>query len=693
MDNIFQAAFFWLNFDNGKAIPAAIAACGDAARLDLHPDFHLRPLEEQVRLVQTAWQEPIARLLVFDNCEDPALLARWRPTTGGCRVLVTSRRGEWDQALDVQMIALGVLRRDASLDLLRHHCPDADRLTLDAIAEELGDLPLALHLAGSYLYRYRRAISPADYLEQLRQPDLLAHPSLQGHTFSPTGHIQHVGRTFSLGYDRLDPDDARDILARGLLVRMAHFAPGEPVWYDLLVRTVGINQNDRAASLRVADAFTRLIELGLVETESDNVLRMHRLIAVFVQQVAEGELEETRQAVEQVVFDEIAYVNRRGYPVPLLARQAHLRSVVDVARARDDSRSAALCSELGTYLWQVGDFDGAKPYYEKALSIRQKLFGEQHLATAESLHLLGNLLRDTDQFAAARAAYAKALAVRQRLLGEEHLDVAETLNSLGWLLWQERQVEPTRQYLERALAIGEKLLGEEHRLIADYANNLGLCLQDCVGDLPGAQRCFEKSLRIRQRVLSDNHPLVAISLNNMGYVLHTQGLLDEARRYYERTLALRLKLWGSDHADVAVTLKNLGTVVQDLGDLEEARTLLERALATYIRALGDEHSRTSFCLDSLGRLHQQLGDLDGAQVYLDWALNVRRKTFRPDHPHLATSLEHLADVMLAKGERATAKLYLTEALVIRQNAQGADHALTVTTARRLDSLQTRSTQP
>ncbi|MEZ4659844.1 MAG: hypothetical protein R2911_19995 [Caldilineaceae bacterium] len=36
-----------------------------------------------------------AGLLVFDNCEDPALLAQWRPTSGGCCVLVTSRRGRW----------------------------------------------------------------------------------------------------------------------------------------------------------------------------------------------------------------------------------------------------------------------------------------------------------------------------------------------------------------------------------------------------------------------------------------------------------------------------------------------------------------------------------------------------------------------------------------------------------------------
>ena len=58
----------------------------------LRPDFGDLSFEDQVREVMSAWQSALPRLLVFDNCEDEALLAQWRPPTGGCRVLVTSRR-------------------------------------------------------------------------------------------------------------------------------------------------------------------------------------------------------------------------------------------------------------------------------------------------------------------------------------------------------------------------------------------------------------------------------------------------------------------------------------------------------------------------------------------------------------------------------------------------------------------------
>ena len=71
--------------------------------------------------------------------------------------------------------------------------------TLDAIAEELGDLPLALHVAGSYLSTYASEVTPEQYLAQLRSTDPLAHRSLkQAVGRSPTRHELSVARTFAL---------------------------------------------------------------------------------------------------------------------------------------------------------------------------------------------------------------------------------------------------------------------------------------------------------------------------------------------------------------------------------------------------------------------------------------------------------------------------------------------------------------
>jgi hypothetical protein len=131
-----------------------------------------------------------------------------------------------------------MLPREKSIELLQELSAlgKADSSELDAIAAALGDLPLALHLAGSFLRRYGAAVPPAAYLAQLSQPNLLAHASMMGRgvTDNPTQHTLHVAQTFALSTDRLKPDDPVDGLSLALLARLAYFAPGEPVPWALL---------------------------------------------------------------------------------------------------------------------------------------------------------------------------------------------------------------------------------------------------------------------------------------------------------------------------------------------------------------------------------------------------------------------------------------------------------------------------
>lgn len=636
----FKGGVFWLSFEDADAIPTKIAACGGPGALDIAPGSWNLPLDDQIRLVQGAWQQPLPRLLIFDNCEDPNLLHKWRPSSGGCRVLVTTRLGDWEAVLGVQPLALGVLLRQESLTLLHHHCPNADPATLDAIAEELGDLPLALHLAGRYLYRYRRVVSPAEYLKRLRDAGLLHHSSLQEGDISPTNHIQHVGRTFALSYDRLNPQNETDDLALALLVRIAHFAPGEPIWYQLLLKTLGRSSDDANAVLKADRAFSRLIELGLIETEQDDILRMHRLVAAFVRDVAKDKVEETQKLVEKVVFEETARVNREGYPVPLLAWQLHLRSVADIARTREDEQSARLCNEMGEHLRQIGDYSSARRYFEKALAIWQKVAGGEHLDTVESLNNLGHLLRDQGNLTEAQLCLENALALRKKVLGESHPKTAESYNEMGRWLYSKGELDAARQHFEQALAISTVALGEDHRFTADYLNNLGMCL-DSLGDQNGALQYLERALTIRRKVLGEGHPRTALSFNNMGYILRALGRQPEAQSFYEQALVVRRKVFGEDHPDIAESLNNLGEILQAQGELASAHLYLEQALAVYEKVLGAEHPDAAYTLNNLGILLHTQGDLIRARSYLERALAIRQKALGERHPLTELSRKNL----------------------------------------------------
>lgn len=656
----FAGGVFWLSFEEAAIVPGEVAGCGGPGNMELRQDFAARSLDEQVQLVKAAWQEPVARLLVFDNCEDPDLLRRWRPISGGCRVLLTCRRLDWDLALGVQAQALGVLNRLESLDLLARHDPQAQRATLDAIAAELGDLPLALHLAASYLHRYRRVITPEQYLIQLHDPNLLDHPSFQGQGISPTGHIQHIGRTFALSYDRLDPDDAVDAGALRLLACLALLAPGEPVPYDLPAETFAVDLREPQQAAAWEDSIMRLAELGLIDVHDNRQLRIHRLLAAFVRAADPALCNTIHTQLEAVIQRklDVHYLDENyqtNSVLALLPIQAHLRHVVDAALARQDPPGATLSHALARFLWHLGNYADAEQYAAQGLAIRQAVYGDTHTDTAVSHHLMGILCQDNQAFEQAHQHYQTALAIQRQLVGEVHFNTADVLTNLGDLYWKQQKIPEAIDCLQRALAICDDAVEEDHPLVALLTMTLALCLHDGDRDPQQARYFMQEALRIRRETFGDRHPYTATVYLNMGYLLRETGQFDEADEYYQRGLAIRRETLGEAHVETAQGLFSLGKLRRLQADFDAARAYLEQARDVLLADQGEQYYLVGSCSHELGAICYSQGDLAQARRHLEHALTVRQAIYQPDHPHIVSTRELLETVLEAERTATTGK--------------------------------------
>lgn len=671
----FAGGVFWLNFADANMVPAEVAACGGSGHLDLRPHFDILPLDQRVRLVRAAWESPLPRLLVFDNCEDEGLFDRWRPRCGGCHILITSRRSLWNVGLGVHVLPLGVLPREESVQLLRQHRPDlaVDDGSLDAIATTLGDLPLALHLAGTFLARYRHIVTPAAYSEQLHRSKILDHPSLWGGGFSPTGHQQHVAQALAVSYGQLDPSEPKDRLAVALLVRAAHFAPGEPIPHDLLLGTLQPFADEQASSLQSEDALFRLLELGLLETTGSQgglLVRMHRLVVAFVRQTVVDA--EAQGAVEQVLLATARSLGQADQPTDAFRPlHAHLRFVTDVAWKRQDERAADLCFELGRHLDQIDELRESQRYMKRALEIRQALFGANHPAIADALIELGWLLDGYRDHAQAQDFYERALAIRKHVSGENHPDIATSLNLIGMSCHAQNDYQRARQYYEQALTIRKAWWGDSHPTIASSLNNLGLLLH-AQGQYAEALRYHEQALGMRQRLGVKDSELV-FSLNNLGYLLRAMGRFAEARSYLEQALAIRERLFGPASTDTAVTLNHLARLAHTQGDFARARTLLHKVLHIREEASGPHHNDTANSLSNLGMLLFDEGDYVKARSHLERALAVHEQGATPNERHFARTLNHLGLLLHAQEDYQGAQQYLERALSIRRHILGEHH--------------------
>ena len=76
-----------MNFSKVENVADEVAAVGSERGLSLHRETDNLRQADKVGRVLKAWQEPIPRLLILDNCEEVELLQKWLTVTGGCSVL------------------------------------------------------------------------------------------------------------------------------------------------------------------------------------------------------------------------------------------------------------------------------------------------------------------------------------------------------------------------------------------------------------------------------------------------------------------------------------------------------------------------------------------------------------------------------------------------------------------------------
>jgi tetratricopeptide (TPR) repeat protein len=142
----------------------------------------------------------------------------------------------------------------------------------------------------------------------------------------------------------------------------------------------------------------------------------------------------------------------------------HSLAILRLEPAKDRARRSAvfLGSTIGNYLREMARYAEARPLYERALAICEKLVGAKLTDTATVLDNLASLLQAQGDLAAARPLYERALAISEKVLGPEHSRTATSLNNLAGLLHAQGDLAAARPLYERALAIREKVLSPEH---------------------------------------------------------------------------------------------------------------------------------------------------------------------------------------------------------------------------------------
>jgi len=342
------------------------------------------------------------------------------------------------------------------------------------------------------------------------------------------------------------------------------------------------------------------------------------------------------------------------------------------AFGENSPNTAIIVSNLANLYKNMGQYAKAEPLYERSREINEARLGKDHPDVADSLNDLAILYKAMGQYAKAEPLYLRSLEIREAKLGKNHSDVADTLNNLANLYSATGQYAKAQPLYQRALEIKEAKLGKYHPDVASSLNNLANLYSD-MGQYAKAEQLHRRGLEIREAKLGKDHPAVADSLNNLANLYNGMGEYAKAEPLHQRSLQIREAKLGKDHPAVADSLNNLANLYAVMGQYARAEPLFRRNLEICEAKLGKDHPDVASSLNNLANLYKDMGQYAKAEPLYQRSLEIREAKLGTDHPAVASCLNNLANLYKATGQYAKAEPHYRRSLEIREAKLGKDH--------------------
>jgi hypothetical protein len=538
-------------------------------------------------------------LLVFDNAEHPEDVVPWLPGGGG-HVLITSRERGWDEI--AVPIEVDVLARPESVALLRARVSGLGEIDADRLADQLGDLPLAIAQAAGFMAE--TGMAAAQYLDLLgtRAGQLLGRGA-------PKTYPKSLAAATGLIADLL----AREDPAAAELASLCAFMAPAPIPEELI--TTAARELSGQLAARATDplawhqTLAHLARQWLARIDHRG-LQMHKLTqAVLRERLTPAEAAATRARAEAILV-----ANDPGDPTdpaswPRWARLMPHLLAADLA-ATNSSGLRWLACDACSYVISRGD---APNCHDLASGLRQQWrerLGDDHEQVLATTRSLGRALRVMGRYAEARDLHRDTLDRYRRMLGEDHPETLYSANALAADLRGLGEAQAARDLARDTLHRRRRMLGEDHPETLHSAQELAVCLR-ALGEAQAARDLDQDTLDRRRRVLGENHPSTLLSARNLAADLRALGEAQAARDLDQDTLDRRRRVLGENHPSTLLSAHDLAADLRALGEAQAARDLDQDTLDRRRRILGEDHPDTLLSADNLAadmRALQALND-------------------------------------------------------------------------------------
>ena len=693
----------WINATSKEQVQSGLIELADRLGIETQDRNEESIIEQCFSHLESG--EPSDRLIVFDNVEDINHLTKLVPRGDGLRVVVTTtnEHGWKNQSWD--SIKVGVFSREDSIKCLLQITDSEDREAADAVAQKLGDLPLAIVQAGATACE--EDLTLKQYISRLEHySSSIVIKRVLGDDY--TADVSSaLFMAVNVALDKLRGDERE--VARSQLGGLAVLAQsGVPTrWIDPLspdAYSSDLEENvPDIADKNVHSALTELVNMSVVQQSvNKNVTMLHRLQAHVLR---ENWGKENTATCEEAFDAAVEILGRTKYEqLPSNNGDARRREVSDLIAqlsaiaVQDYSRLLFEHEQVRGYLNRAFKYghDLGIEYktveLSAAVGVIEDVLGPDHPDTLSVRNNLAVAYDSVGRFGEAIELFEQVLAEQERVLGPDHPDTLSVRNNLAVAYDSVGRFGEAIELFEQVLDECKRLLGADHPDTLNTRSNLA-SVYDSVGRFGEAIELFEQVLDDQERVLGPDHPNTLTVRNNLALAYKSVGRFDEAIELFKRVLADQERVLGPDHPYTLTARNNLAVAYRSVGRFDEAIELFEQVLDECKRLLGADHPDTLNTRSNLASAYRSVGSFGEAIELYERVLADRVRVLGPDHPDTLTTRNNLAVAYYSVGRFGEAIDALEKLLPDCQRVLGLEHPLTKQVKKNLEAAKRKMNPP
>jgi len=697
---------WWVSAQQEDLIAASMADI--APQLGIRRGESIDAAAEAVREALRRGQPYSRWLLIFDNAEEPDVLAPHLPQGNG-HVIITSRNRSW--AAVATPVEVEAFSREESVEHLTRRVPALDADAAAEVARILGDLPLAVELASAWLETTGMPVDEYITLLETQLTEWLA-------SSQPSDYPSTAAATWRVSIDRLRAE--RPAAVR--LLELCSYFGAEPIAMTLLysdetlksllpydssltekmllgrvIREIGRYALARVDQTRSSIQVHRLVQAvirdSLTPEQADATEHeVHRILASL--RPRQGDIDDpsnwerysqiwphlgpsnARTCVEEIVrgllVERVRYLWQRGEYEEGLTLARPLEDLWSRERGDDDRQLLYLRFHIANIMRSQGDYQPAMEIDSEVLDRQTGAFGSDDIHTLMTATALSADLSVLGRFAESERVARAAHESFAQLYGPDHPVTLSAANNLALALRAAGNYYAARDIDRETLALRRSVLGEEHSRTLLSALNLGFDLRES-GNLAEATGLLRSTRERLLAALGPDYPFTLSAASSLSIALRKSGLYREALQVSEDLLQQYELQYAADSPDTLAGRLNLACDLSATGDPARALEVSDTTTAAYEGRYGPAHQFTLVSNNNRAIYLRQVGRVKEGREIAEATLDRMRAALGPDHPLSLCCALNVANARADSNDLVAAEALERESLEAFSRVLGPDH--------------------